>query len=93
MPELPEVETIKRQLHKEISGKKITGVEILAEKTLKTPKALFLKYTVGAKIKSVERRAKLLILNLNNGWSILTHLKMTGQYATANSLLKHTSVG
>lgn len=80
MPELPEVETIKRQLHKEIAGKNITGVEVLAEKTLKTPKAQFLKYTVGAKIKSVERRAKLLIFNLNNGWSILTHLKMTGQY-------------
>jgi formamidopyrimidine-DNA glycosylase len=80
MPELPEVETIKRQLQKEIAGKKITGVLVLAEKTLKMPKARFLKNVVGTKIKSVERRAKLLIWNLNNGWSILTHLKMTGQY-------------
>ena len=92
MPELPEVETIKRQLNKEISGKKITGVEVLAEKTLKTPKAQFLKYTVGTKIKSVERRAKLLILNLNNGWSILTHLKMTGQYVYDGEAHQHTRV-
>jgi formamidopyrimidine-DNA glycosylase len=92
MPELPEVETIKRQLHKEIAGKKITAVVVLAEKTLRTPKARFLKYTIGAKVKSVERRAKLLILNLNNGWSILTHLKMTGQYVYDGEEHKHTRV-
>jgi formamidopyrimidine-DNA glycosylase len=65
---------------------------VLAEKTLRTPKARFLKYTVGAKIKNVERRAKLLILNLNNGWSILTHLKMTGQYVYDGEAHKHTRV-
>lgn len=92
MPELPEVETIKRQLNKEISGKKITAVEVLSEKTLKTPKVQFLKYTIGAKVKSMERRAKLLILNLNNGWSILTHLKMTGQYVYDGEAHKHTRV-
>ncbi|MFA5128101.1 MAG: bifunctional DNA-formamidopyrimidine glycosylase/DNA-(apurinic or apyrimidinic site) lyase [Patescibacteria group bacterium] len=92
MPELPEVETIKRQLNKEVAGKKITGVEVLAEKTLRTPKAQFLKYTVGAKIISVERRAKLLIINLNNGWSILTHLKMTGQYVYNGEAHQHTRV-
>lgn len=51
MPELPEVETIKRQLQKEIVGKKITGVRVLAEKTLRSPKAQFMKIVVGAKIK------------------------------------------
>ena len=96
MPELPEVETIKRQLQKEITGKKITGVEVLTEKTLRTPKARFVKGVVGAKIKSVERRAKLLILNLSNGNSILTHLKMTGQYVLrmthdTNSTAQHLS--
>ena len=90
MPELPEVETIKRQLRKEIAGKKITGVEVLAEKTLRTPKKEFIKNVVGAKVKSVQRRAKLLIWNLNNGWSILTHLKMTGQYVYDGEIHKHT---
>jgi len=92
MPELPEVETIKRQLQKEIASKKITGVLVLAEKTLRMPKAQFIKNVVGAKIKSVERRAKLLIWNLNNGWSILTHLKMTGQYVYDGEVHKHTRV-
>jgi formamidopyrimidine-DNA glycosylase len=92
MPELPEVETIKRQLHKEIAGKKITGVIVLTVKTLKTPKARFLKRTIGAKVKSVERRAKLLIWNLSNGWSILIHLKMTGQYVYDGEIHKHTRV-
>ncbi len=92
MPELPEVETIKRQLKKEITGKKITGVEVLAEKTLRMPKAKFIKAVVGAKIAGVERRAKLLIWNLNNGWSILTHLKMTGQYVYDGEPHKHTRV-
>ncbi|MCX6781563.1 MAG: bifunctional DNA-formamidopyrimidine glycosylase/DNA-(apurinic or apyrimidinic site) lyase [Candidatus Magasanikbacteria bacterium] len=92
MPELPEVETIKRQLNREITGKKITGVEVLAVRTLRTSKAQFLEGVVGAKIKSVERRAKLLILNLNNGSSILTHLKMTGQYVYDGEAHKHTRV-
>ncbi|MDD2758332.1 MAG: bifunctional DNA-formamidopyrimidine glycosylase/DNA-(apurinic or apyrimidinic site) lyase [Patescibacteria group bacterium] len=92
MPELPEVETIKRQLNHEIDGKKITGVEVLAVKTVRTPKAKFLKGVVGAKIVSVERRAKLLIWNLNNGRSILTHLKMTGQYVYDGEAHKHTRV-
>lgn len=92
MPELPEVETIKRQLQKEIAGKKIAGVEVLAEKTLRTPKKEFIKIVVGAKVKSVQRRAKLLIWNLNNSWSILTHLKMTGQYVYDGEAHKHTRV-
>jgi len=92
MPELPEVETIRRQLNKEIAGKKITGVEVLADKTLRTPKAEFIKKVVGAKIKNVERRAKLLIFNLSNGYSILTHLKMTGQYVYDGEPHKHTRV-
>lgn len=92
MPELPEVETIKRQLNHEICGKKITGIEVLTEKTVRTPKAEFIKKVVGAKIKNVERRAKLLILNLSNGSSILTHLKMTGQYVYDGEAHKHTRV-
>jgi len=92
MPELPEVETIKRQLNKEIAGKKITGIGVLTEKTLRTSKAEFIKKVVGAKIKTVERRAKLLIMNLSNGYSVLTHLKMTGQYVYDGEAYKHTRV-
>jgi formamidopyrimidine-DNA glycosylase len=57
MPELPEVETIKRQLGKLILGKKLVGKEI----------------------KGVRRRAKVLIIDFEDGSSLIFHLKMTGQ--------------
>lgn len=92
MPELPEVETICRQLKNEIVGKKITAVDVLTVKSLKTTKATFLKAVIGQKVLAVDRRAKLIIWHLNNGYSILTHLKMTGQYVFNGLIGKHTRV-
>jgi formamidopyrimidine-DNA glycosylase len=57
MPELPEVETIKRQLERLITGKRLAGKEI----------------------KGLRRRAKILIVDFNDGSSLIFHLKMTGQ--------------
>ncbi|MDD2753041.1 MAG: DNA-formamidopyrimidine glycosylase [Candidatus Portnoybacteria bacterium] len=79
MPELPEVETISRQLSKLIGGKKIKEVEVRLAKMVKTPLAQFKRALKGAKIRKVGRRAKLLVFELDNGWSFLAHLKMTGQ--------------
>lgn len=84
MPELPEVETIKRQLLKKIIGKKIVGLDILLPKLVwfgpkKGDSKSFLKNILGSKIKRVERRAKILILTLSNDFAILAHLKLTGQ--------------
>jgi formamidopyrimidine-DNA glycosylase len=79
MPELPEVETIKRQLQKTIVGKKIKTVDVLLPKIIKTPLAQFKKAAKGAKIKKIERRAKILIFTLDNNLSFLVHLKLTGQ--------------
>ena len=79
MPELPEVETISRQLSKLIAGKKITQVQVRLPKMVKTPLAQLKRALKGAKIKKVGRRAKLLVFELDNGWSFLVHLKMTGQ--------------
>lgn len=59
MPELPEVETIRRQLAKEIINKKIKEF--------------------GAKVVDIRRRAKLLIIDLDDGSSLVFHLKLTGQ--------------
>ena len=84
MPELPEVETIRRQLLKEVLGKKIKEVEV------KLPKLTFVdgkkgnaknfkKSLEGAMIKKAGRVAKILILTLSNGYTLLIHLKMTGQ--------------
>ncbi len=79
MPELPEVETIKKQLNNIIIGKKIKSVEILEPRLVKVAPESFKKAVIGATIKAVRRRAKLLIIDLSGGRSLLVHLKMTGQ--------------
>ena len=80
MPELPEVETIKRELEKAVLGKKITEVCIHNPKVIRQPSVeKFKKGLEGATIKNILRKAKMLILELSNGKSLLVHLKMTGQ--------------
>ncbi|MFH1338696.1 MAG: bifunctional DNA-formamidopyrimidine glycosylase/DNA-(apurinic or apyrimidinic site) lyase [Candidatus Omnitrophota bacterium] len=80
MPELPEVETIKRELEKAVLDKKITEVVINNPKVIKEPKKeVFLKGVRNATIKKVLRKGKLLILELSSGKSLTIHLKMTGQ--------------
>lgn len=77
MPELPEVETIRRDLEKMIKGKKITQVQVLAKKIVQPND--FSKIVKGKKIITVARRAKLLMFELSDNWQMLVHLKMTGQ--------------
>jgi len=79
MPELPEVETIKLQLKRLLKNKIISSVDLKLLKQVKTPKSIFLKNVVGAKIKNTNRRAKMLIITLNNGNYLIFHLKLTGQ--------------
>lgn len=75
MPELPEVETIRIQLDKYLVGHTIKKAEVKTKKIFPENSGI----AVGAKITSVNRMAKILIINLNNGYSLLIHLKMTGQ--------------
>lgn len=80
MPELPEVETIKRELEKAVIGKKITKVTVINPKVIKEPHPKkFQKEITGATIKNIIRKAKLLIIELSNGKFLTIHLKMTGQ--------------
>ncbi|MBU1291922.1 bifunctional DNA-formamidopyrimidine glycosylase/DNA-(apurinic or apyrimidinic site) lyase [Patescibacteria group bacterium] len=90
MPELPEVETIARQLNKRIKGKKIEKVEVHLVKLVKYSLEKFKKIVVGAEIKSVSRRAKLLIIELSSGYSLIIHLKLTGQLILNGEINKHT---
>lgn len=82
MPELPEVEIIRRGLEHFLVGKAIEKVEIRVPKLFVGDSSLL----SGAKIKSIDRRAKVLLINLSNKQTLLIHLKMTGQlvYQTAN---------
>lgn len=75
MPELPEVEIIKRGLESRIIGKKIANVDVRVAKIFQGQK----EDVVGAKISKIERRAKMIVVDLNNNKSLLIHLKMTGQ--------------
>lgn len=80
MPELPEVETIVRQLPAAVRGRKISGVTVLHPKPIRplTAKA-FASKLVGARFESFRRRAKVIVCGLSNGQSLLVHLKMTGR--------------
>jgi formamidopyrimidine-DNA glycosylase len=80
MPELPEVETIKSDLEKVILGKKIIEVRVNHPRVIREPEAAKFKQGLeGQTIKNILRRAKVLILELSNGKSLVIHLKMTGQ--------------
>ena len=94
MPELPEVETIRRELERVLVGQRIESGEILWPGTIKplSPKQ-FLKQIVGQKIRQVERRAKVLLIELGDN-HLGIHLKMTGQlvYKPQDSTLKPSKV-
>ncbi|MCL2174296.1 bifunctional DNA-formamidopyrimidine glycosylase/DNA-(apurinic or apyrimidinic site) lyase [Candidatus Saccharibacteria bacterium] len=79
MPELPEVETVRRGLEKLIVGQQILSVKILNEKSLSFAGSGLAKKVEGAKIIAVRRRGKVLIIDLDNDFSLVIHLKMTGQ--------------
>jgi formamidopyrimidine-DNA glycosylase len=80
MPELPEVETIKRELEKTVLGKKITEVCVHHPLVIRQPGLeKFKRGLTGASIKNILRKAKVLILELSNGKALVVHLKMTGQ--------------
>jgi len=80
MPELPEVETIKKGLEKRILGKKVRRVQINTAKMVKEPSLERFKQEVERKtIKQVFRRGKYIIIVLSSGKNIVLHLRMTGQ--------------
>ena len=84
MPELTEVETIKKQLNIALEGKIIKAVKILSKKQF--PQSA--KLVVGEKILKVERRAKVLILRLTHHKNLLVHLKLSGQLIWSNKAPK-----
>lgn len=79
MPELPEVETVRRGLEKSIIGKQITNVKVYNAKSLDASKTIIEKFLIGSKPEKIRRRAKVLIIDLSSKYSLVIHLKMTGQ--------------
>jgi formamidopyrimidine-DNA glycosylase len=79
MPEGPEVETIRRGLELGITGQEISEVDILSERSFPAPRSLVDQIVRGAKVRHVARRAKVLLIELENDYTLMFHLKMTGQ--------------
>jgi formamidopyrimidine-DNA glycosylase len=79
MPELPEVETIKIGLARLLPGKVVKDVSHNWHKSFPNAPADVARFLVGAKITNVRRRAKVLIIELSSKYSLVIHLKMTGQ--------------
>ena len=94
MPELPEVHTTVEGLKGVIVGKTIekvwsdfhVGAKFGDRQNIKNPKYFnkFKKIVVGAKIKSLERRGKNILINLNNDYTVVVHMKMTGHMMVEN---------
>lgn len=79
MPELPEVETVRRGLSRLLEGLVITGVSHDNPKSFPNTEADVRKFLIGAEVLAVKRRAKVLLIELSTKYSLMIHLKMTGQ--------------
>jgi formamidopyrimidine-DNA glycosylase len=80
MPELPEVETIRRQLAERIPGRTVTGFDVLDPRlTAPDPPETVADAVVGQRFGPVERRGKYLLLRLSGGDTLAAHLRMTGR--------------
>jgi len=89
MPELPEVETVRRRLVPHLEGRRLERVEISdARLTRPFDPVLVARELEGERIASLDRRGKYLIVRFESGRSLLVHLRMTGslRHAPAGSL-------
>jgi formamidopyrimidine-DNA glycosylase len=79
VPELPEVETVRRGLHELIIGRIVKVVEHDTPKSFPNASADVKAFLIGSSIVAVRRRAKVLLIDLSSEYTLVIHLKMTGQ--------------
>jgi formamidopyrimidine-DNA glycosylase len=79
MPELPEVETVRRGLHDLIIGRQVTAVSHDNPKSFPNAAEDVEQFLIGATVTNVRRRAKVLLIDLSTNYTLVIHLKMTGQ--------------
>jgi formamidopyrimidine-DNA glycosylase len=98
MPELPEVEVVRRDLEREVLGKRIKTVEVTGARTVRRHRNRkdFIARVEGRKITAVDRKGKYLVLRLDNGDVLVVHLGMSGQLRWIKSAkeppVRHTHV-
>lgn len=91
MPELPEVETVRRILENDILNKTIKSINIYREKNILTGATSFIEALTGSCFIKVGRKGKFLIFFLSNGYSFISHLRMEGKWrlSSPNERQKH----
>src|SRR6266849_9645994 len=88
MPELPEVETIRRQLDPVLRGRRIQSASVLDERWSRpAPPRDVEGRLAGRRIEGVERRGKYLVLRLDGNGALVMHLRMTGNLLIADRRL------
>ena len=98
MPELPEVEVVRRDLEKEIVGRRVKTVDVRGARSVRRHRsgAEFASRLEGRTIARVERRGKYLVHRLDDGQALVVHLGMSGQLlrpaSAKDPLAKHTHV-
>jgi len=96
MPELPEVETVRRGLEQKFVGRRIASVEVGRERTVRrTSREALIDGLTGATAIAANRHGKYLILPLDTGESLMIHLRMTGRVvieAAERPRVPHTHV-
>lgn len=94
MPELPEVETVKRSLEPLVKGRIIEKTDVFYSGIIKKPATEeFIQYLQGKEIQGIKRRGKYLLFSLGQGGLLVIHLRMTGQLVFSRKgeeLIKHT---
>jgi len=92
MPELPEVETVRIGLGALLPGLQVTAVTHDWAKSFPNAPTDVQRFLVGARVTDVRRRAKVLMIDLTSGYSLVIHLKMTGQLVFVGKQQKRSLV-
>ncbi len=86
MPELPEVETVRRGLERHLVGRRVTSVDVGRERTVRrTSREALIAGLTDAVVEAADRRGKYLLLPLDSGDTMMIHLRMSGQVLLADA--------
>jgi formamidopyrimidine-DNA glycosylase len=79
MPELPEVESLRRDLEATLVGRGFASIDVRLAKQVVRPAGLTVDHLIGKRIERLWRRAKFLIFDLSDGLALVFHLRLAGQ--------------
>lgn len=95
MPELPEVETVRRGLTRLVQGATIDHVDVFYAKMVRPDAEIFTADLIGRKIEKIDRRGKYLLFRFSGNLTMVSHLRMEGKYDVqpeGSPIPKHTHV-